>query len=118
MTTTKSKLFAAGLAAAALMLAACSGKTGQNGAPASITIRNVSYDPTRELYQAYNTAFIKHWKEIGGGDVNVEMSHGGSGKQARSVIDGLGADVVTLGLAYDIDAIAEKAKLLDANWQT
>ena len=114
MTTTKSKLFATGLmATATLILASCSGNTGH-----SVTIRNVSYDPTRELYQAYNAAFIKHWKEIGGGDVNVEMSHGGSGKQARSVIDGLGADVVTLGLAYDIDAIAEKAKLLDANWQT
>ena len=84
----------------------------------TVTLRNVSYDPTRELYQDYNAAFAKHWKSLGGGTLNVEMSHGGSGKQARSVIDGLEADVVTLGLAYDIDAIAEKAKLLPANWQT
>jgi len=86
--------------------------------PAVTTLRNVSYDPTRELYQEYNAAFARHWKEIGGGEVNVEMSHGGSGKQARSVIDGLEADVVTLALAYDIDAIAERAKLLPQNWQT
>jgi sulfate/thiosulfate-binding protein len=85
--------------------------------PAPVTLRNVSYDPTRELYQDYNAAFDKHWRSMGGGPVTVEMSHGGSGKQARSVIDGLKADVVTLGLAYDIDAIAEKAKLLPADWQ-
>jgi len=88
------------------------------GNTAEVTLRNVSYDPTRELYQDYNVAFAKHWKQMGGGVVNIEMSHGGSGKQARSVIDGLEADVVTLALAYDIDAIAEKAKMLPANWAT
>jgi sulfate/thiosulfate-binding protein len=78
----------------------------------------VSYDPTRELYQDINTAFAKQWKAKTGVDVQVAQSHGGSGKQARSVIDGLQADVVTLALAYDIDVIAEKANLLPKNWQT
>lgn len=81
------------------------------------TLLNVSYDPTRELYQDYNAAFAKHWKATSGGNVTVRQSHGGSGKQARSVIDGLEADVVTLALAYDIDAIAQNGKLLPANWQ-
>ncbi len=79
---------------------------------------NVSYDPTRELYEDYNKVFAAHWKSAGGEDVSVSQSHGGSGKQARSVIDGLDADVVTLALAYDIDAIAEKSQLLPKNWQT
>lgn len=83
----------------------------------SVTLLNVSYDPTRELYQEFNAAFIKHWKATGGSDVSIRQSHGGAGKQARSVIDGLEADVVTLALAYDIDAIAEKAKLFPADWQ-
>jgi sulfate transport system substrate-binding protein len=82
-----------------------------------IKLLNVSYDPTRELYTDYNAAFAKHWKAKSGDDVVVSQSHGGSGKQARSVIDGLDADVVTLALAYDVDAIAEKAKLLPADWQ-
>jgi sulfate/thiosulfate transport system substrate-binding protein len=83
-----------------------------------VTILNVSYDPTRELYQDYNAAFAKYWKAKTGQDVTVKQSHGGSGAQARSVIDGLEADVVTLALAYDIDSICEKAKLLPANWQS
>ena len=83
-----------------------------------LTLLNVSYDPTRELYVEYNAAFAKYWKAKTGQDVNVNQSHGGSGKQARSVIDGLQADVVTLGLAGDIDAIASAAKLLPLNWQT
>jgi sulfate/thiosulfate-binding protein len=99
-------------------LLGCSSTPAPSGSAEPITLRNVSYDPTRELYQDYNAAFAKHWKSMGGGEVTVEMSHGGSGKQARSVIDGLKADVVTLGLAYDIDAISEKAKLLPSNWQT
>lgn len=78
---------------------------------------NVSYDPTRELYSEYNTLFAKHWKEKSGEEITLKQSHGGSGKQARAVIDGLQADVVTLALAYDIDAIAEKSKLLPASWQ-
>ncbi|MFO1390954.1 MAG: sulfate ABC transporter substrate-binding protein [Agitococcus sp.] len=78
---------------------------------------NVSYDPTRELYQEYNVAFAKHWKAKGGEDISFKQSHGGSGKQGRSVIDGLEADVVTLALAYDIDAIAQRG-LIAENWQT
>jgi sulfate/thiosulfate transport system substrate-binding protein len=86
--------------------------------PGPVTLLNVSYDPTRELYQDYNAAFAKYWKAKTGQDVSIQQSHGGSGAQARSVIDGLQADVVTLALAYDIDAISEKAKLLPANWQS
>jgi sulfate transport system substrate-binding protein len=82
------------------------------------TLLNVSYDPTRELYQDYNAAFAKYWKAKSGQDIKIQQSHGGSGAQARSVIDGLQADVVTLALAYDIDAISEKAQLLPANWQS
>jgi sulfate/thiosulfate transport system substrate-binding protein len=85
---------------------------------APVTILNVSYDPTRELYDDYNAVFAKYWKRKTGQDVTIQQSNGGSGKQARAVIDGLEADVVTLGLAYDIDAIADKAKLLPENWQT
>ncbi len=81
------------------------------------TLLNVSYDPTRELYQEFNAAFAKHWQEKNNEKVTVRQSHGGSGKQARSVIDGLEADVVTLALANDINAIAEKAKLLPEDWQ-
>ena len=83
-----------------------------------ITLLNVSYDPTRELYEDYNKAFASHWKSLTGDDVVINQSHGGSGKQGRAVIDGLDADVVTLALAYDIDAIAEKSKLLPKNWQS
>jgi sulfate transport system substrate-binding protein len=82
-----------------------------------IKLLNVSYDPTRELYQDYNTAFARYWKAKTGDDVVVAQSHGGSGKQAQSVINGLEADVVTLALAYDIDAISQQAKLLPADWQ-
>jgi sulfate transport system substrate-binding protein len=82
-----------------------------------VTLLNVSYDPTRELYQEYNAAFSRHWKAKTGDNVTVKQSHGGSGKQARSVIDGIDADVVTLALAYDIDEISAKGKLLVADWQ-
>src|SRR5271170_280159 len=81
-----------------------------------VKLLNVSYDPTRELYQEYNTAFDKYWKAKTGDDVIISQSHGGSGKQAQSVINGLEADVVTLALAYDIDAISSQARLLPANW--
>ena len=89
------------------------------GAAGSLTILNVSYDPTRELYDDYNAAFAKYWKAKTGQTVTIQQSHGGSGKQARAVIDGLEADVVTLALAYDIDAIAAEgaaaaAQLADA----
>jgi sulfate transport system substrate-binding protein len=83
----------------------------------SIQLLNVSYDPTRELYQDLNKSFAADWKKKTGDDVTIRQSHGGSGKQARAVIDGLDADVVTLALAYDIDAIAEKGHLLSADWQ-
>jgi sulfate/thiosulfate-binding protein len=86
-------------------------------ADSAVTILNVSYDPTRELYQAIDTSFAKEWKAKTGQDVTINQSHGGSGKQARAVIDGLDADVVTLGLAYDIDAMHDKANLLPADWQ-
>jgi sulfate/thiosulfate-binding protein len=78
---------------------------------------NVSYDPTREFYQQYNAAFARHWKSKTGQDVIINQSHGGSGVQARAVIEGLRADVVTLALAYDIDAISEKSGLIDRDWQ-
>ncbi|MGH8047907.1 MAG: sulfate ABC transporter substrate-binding protein [Chthoniobacterales bacterium] len=84
---------------------------------AETTLLNVSYDPTRELYAEYNTAFAKHWKETNKEDIKIDASHGGSGKQARAVIDGLAADVVTLALAYDIDSLASKGNLLPADWQ-
>ena len=83
-----------------------------------VNLLNVSYDPTRELYQDFNAAFAKHWKAKTGDDVKVNQSHGGSGKQARAVIDGLDADVVTLALAYDIDAIAENGGEVPRNWQS
>lgn len=84
----------------------------------TISLLNVSYDPTRELYVEYNALFAKHWKDKTGQDVAIQQSHGGAGKQARSVIDGVQADVLTLALSYDIDAISEKAGLFPKNWQS
>ena len=84
---------------------------------AEVNLLNVSYDPTRELYQDFNGAFAKYWKKKSGESITVKQSHGGAGKQARAVIDGLEADVVTLALAYDIDEIHSKAGLIPANWQ-
>src|SRR5690554_6178775 len=84
----------------------------------SITLMNMSYDPTREFYREYNAHFAKYWKQETGQNVNVRQSHGGAGSQARAVIDGLEADVVTLALAYDIDAISERTGLLPKNWQS
>jgi sulfate transport system substrate-binding protein len=101
-------VIATALAAADASQVAANGKT---------TLLNVSYDPTRELYQEFNAAFAKHWQEQTGKPVEIKQSHGGSGKQARSVIDGLEADVVTLALASDIDAVAA-AGLLPADWQS
>lgn len=85
---------------------------------AEVSLLNVSYDPTRELYQEYNTAFAKYWKAKTGDDVTVKASHGGSGKQARAIIDGLEADVATLALAADIDALNKNGELVPANWQS
>lgn len=107
--TTRLKQLLLGVALALAALAPASGK--------DLKLLNVSYDPTRELYADFNVAFAKHWAAKGGDTVKIEQSHGGSGKQARAVIDGLEADVVTLALAYDIDSIAEKGKLLPADWQ-
>src|SRR3954470_7933517 len=87
-------------------------------AAADTTLLNVSYDPTRELYVEYNAAFAKYWKEKTGDNVKVEQSHGGSGSQSRAIIDGLQADVATLALAADVDALAKKGKLLPENWST
>jgi sulfate transport system substrate-binding protein len=98
-------------ALAAIVLAAPAARA------ADLTLLNVSYDPTRELYDEYNKAFVKHWEAKSGKKVSIRQSHGGSGKQARTVIDGLQADVVTLALAGDIDALVTQGKLLPANWQ-
>jgi sulfate/thiosulfate-binding protein len=87
-------------------------------ATAQTELLNVSYDPTRELYQEFNKAFADYWRNTAGAAVTVRQSHGGSGKQARAVIDGLEADVVTLALAYDIDMLSEKGRLLPADWQS
>ena len=84
---------------------------------ADVSILNASYDPTRELYQEYNEAFAKYWKAKTGDNVKVQASHGGSGKQARAVIDGLEADVATLALSYDLDQLYEKGRLIPADWQ-
>jgi sulfate/thiosulfate-binding protein len=86
-------------------------------AQAPITLLNVSYDPTREFYKDFNAAFAKDWKAKTGQDVTISQSHGGSGKQARSIIDGLEADVATLALGYDVDALHEYGKLIPADWQ-
>ena len=98
-------------------LEGCSSKTEAIGL-AEVHLLNVSYDPTREFYEEFNRAFAGDWKQKTGQTVTIEQSHGGSGKQARSVIDGLQADVVTLGLASDIDAIADKAHAVNPGWET
>lgn len=105
-----------GLAGLVLALA-FSALTPAAGGAADAEILNVSYDPTRELYRAFNRAFADHWQATTGQKVSVRMSHGGAGTQARAVIDGLSADVVTLALAYDIDAIAERTGLIPPDWQ-
>ena len=109
------RIIAAGTSLAGALVAAA--LTVPAAYAAQVKLLNVSYDPTRELYQDFNQAFAKHWKDKTAEEIVVEQSHGGSSKQSRAVIDGLEADVVTLALAYDIDAIAEKAGLLPADWQ-
>lgn len=103
------------LALCGLLLAGCERSPGGSGP--QLTLLNVSYDPTREFYQEFNRSFADYWRQRTGQEVTIEQSHGGAGKQARAVIDGLEADVVTLALAYDIDAIAAKAQLLPPEWQ-
>ena len=105
------KRIAANLATAALTLSLATAALA-----ADVTLLNVSYDPTRELYTDINTAFARQWQKKTGNRVTIKQSHGGSGKQARAVIDGLETDVVTLALAYDIDAIAEKGQI-KPGWQ-
>jgi sulfate/thiosulfate-binding protein len=101
----------------ALILAGTATPVLKLEAPKPVTLLNVSYDPTRELYEDFNKQFASYWKNKTGQEVTIRQSHGGSGKQARSVIDGLEADVVTLALAYDIDQIADKAGSIPADWQ-
>lgn len=101
----------------ASVLALLSGTAVTGAMAGSIKLLNVSYDPTRELYQEFNTAFARHWKAQGGEDLGIRQSHGGSGKQARAIIDGLEADVATLALAYDVDVLQSRAGLIPANWQ-
>jgi sulfate/thiosulfate transport system substrate-binding protein len=108
---------ALGILALAALLACGPGGSGAGGG-SRITLRNVSYDPTRELYVEFNAAFARYWKQKTGQQMRVEQSHGGSGTQARSVIEGNAADVVTLALAADIDAIAATGRLLPVNWQS
>ena len=107
-------------AASALLLAGCGGGDGgaSAGAPERVELLNVSYDPTRELYREFNARFAEDWKQKTGQTVSIKQSHGGSGQQARAVIDGLDADIVTLALAYDIDSIHQVGKRLGADWQT
>jgi ABC-type sulfate transport system substrate-binding protein len=114
--TSRRRLLGAGAGALALLaqLPLASPARGQGR---DIQLLNVSYDPTRELYVEFNKAFAAHWKGRSGDNVTVRQSHGGSGRQARSVIDGLDADVVTLALAYDIDELYAKAQLIPADWQ-
>ncbi|WP_072396749.1 sulfate ABC transporter substrate-binding protein [Hyphomicrobium sp. CS1GBMeth3] len=101
----------------ALAIGLSAGFAGISGATNAAELLNVSYDPTREFYQEYNAAFIKHWKAQGGEELTIKQSHGGSGKQARAVIDGLAADVVTLALAGDVNQLAIKGNLIPADWQ-
>mgnify|MGYP005810612561 CR=1 FL=1 len=103
--------------AARLLVLAAAWLVSASAAAKEVALLNVSYDPTRELYAQFNKAFAAYWKAKTGDEVVVKQSHGGSGKQARSVIDGLEADVVTLALAYDIDSLAAKAGLIPADWQ-
>ena len=117
MTPRRSLLSRLGFAAAAFTLWSTTGLLVSPAHAKDVTLLNVSYDPTRELYVDFNKAFAAQWKARTGQNLTVKQSHGGSGKQARSVIDGLDADVVTLALAYDIDELHAKAKLIPADWQ-
>ncbi len=109
-------LFSALLLITPLLLTSCSGSTGDSASD-SITLLNVSYDPTREFYAEFNTAFQEHWLETKGQQVTIDQSHGGAGKQVRSVMEGLSADVVTLAIAYDLDVMAEQTDLIPEDWQ-
>ena len=108
----------AGALVGVLAAFSCAAPTDPGSTPSQVTILNVSYDPTREFYQQINLAFARNWLASAGQTVTIEQSHGGSGRQARAVIDGLQADVVTLALAYDIDAIHANGALIDRDWQS
>lgn len=112
----KSIILIAVLALSVAILGGCGGNDSQDNAHGGTQLLNVSYDPTRELYAAYNKEFVKYYKDKTGKDVTITQSHGGSGKQARSVVSGNDADVVTLALEYDVTAI-EKAGLIEPGWQ-
>ena len=114
----QSKKVALAIIVVTIVLASCGVQSQGEGSEKPITLINVSYDPTRDLFQEYNSAFADYWKGKTGEDVVVRQSHGGTGKQARSVMDGLEADVVTLALAYDIDAINKYKEILNKDWQT
>jgi sulfate/thiosulfate-binding protein len=114
----RSAVRAALCAFAAALISSCNGQFAPPATGSRVTLLNVSYDPTRELYADFNVAFARYWKTRTGQEVRVDQSHGGSGAQARHVIDGLAADVVTLALAADVDAIAAQAQLLPLNWQS
>jgi len=116
--STTSNLRRVRLAASFSVLAALATGSISDAGAAELTLLNVSYDPTRELYEDYNELFAEYWKERTGDQATIQQSHGGAAKQARAVIDGLAADVVTLALAYDIDAIAERSGKLPASWQS
>jgi sulfate transport system substrate-binding protein len=118
MMKSAARLLAQRLFAVAGLVAALGVAGAVTARAADQTLLNVSYDPTRELYQQFDEAFARHWQQTTGNNVTIEQSHGGSGKQAQSVIDGLAADVVTLALEGDINAIAEKSGLIDANWRS
>lgn len=108
-----------GLAIVSLWIAGCGGfDSGSDNGVKKVQLLNVSYDPTREFYQEFNESFAAHWKATRSEEVYVEQSHGGAGKQARAVMDGLEADVITLAIGYDIDVIAERTKLLPIDWQS
>ncbi|MET0404721.1 MAG: sulfate ABC transporter substrate-binding protein, partial [Cystobacter sp.] len=117
---TLSHPFTASLFSGLLAVLALSAGCSKPGAPSAEppTLLNVSYDPTRELYTDFNAAFARHWEAKTGAKPTIKQSHGGSGKQARAVIDGLDADVVTLALAYDIDMLHDQAQLVPADWQS
>jgi sulfate/thiosulfate transport system substrate-binding protein len=117
-TQLRARAFTAALGTLTLAALLSCGSGGSGGGGSRITLRNVSYDPTRELYVEFNAAFARNWRAKTGQQVRVEQSHGGSGTQARSVIEGNAADVVTLALAADIDAIAATGRLLPVNWQS
>src|SRR5262245_7289814 len=116
--TSRLKVLHVALAVGVLALSGCGSRDSGREGGGHIELLNVSYDPTREFYRDFNEDFARQWNAKTGETVTIKQSHGGSGSQARAVIDGLSADVVTLALAFDIDSIQRQGKRLGANWQT